>query len=87
MIVYQVQKQHIIDPILGAYDTYGIAVCHAEEPDRPPLLFIPDVFLEEEEAARFVARCNKLSLDPSHLQEVLHDTLGIVPLKRKELKT
>lgn len=84
MIVYQAQKQHISDPILGQYDTFGIAVCHTEESEQQPFLFIPDVFLEQEAAKRFVDRCNELALDPTHLQDVLHDTVGVIMKNEKE---
>lgn len=54
-----------------AYITYGIKVFESNKVIKS----VPGVFLDETEAVKFVAACNKIQLNPNHLEDFIEDSL------------
>ena len=71
LVNYRMIAERRQDVDVGTYMAYGIALFDGER----PLRYIPDVFLQREKAQELVACCNRLALDPIHLDDVIEDML------------
>lgn len=71
MVTYQIVKELIYHSELGNYYSYGICAYL----NKKEIAHISDVFLEKDDAIKFVQKCNQLELDPIHLPEVIEDAL------------
>ena len=69
---YEMIQENLTDSDLGSYVAYGIAVMRGEERVR----MVSDVFLDRAKAAEFVELCNRLELDPVHLDDVIADAIA-----------
>ncbi len=54
-----------------SYITYGIKVFESNK----VIKYVPGVFLDETEAVKVVATCNKIQLSPNHLEDFIEDSL------------
>ena len=68
---YRMITERRQDTDAGWYMAYGIALFEGDRPVR----YIPDVFLQREQALDLVECCNRLALDPIHLDDVIEDAL------------
>ena len=75
MVTYCALKESFEDLILGRYCSFGIAAYIEENNVRKRIIYIPDVFTDENRAAILVNKCNILSLSPEHLLDVIYDSL------------
>ena len=75
VVTYCALKDNFEDDTLGSYSSFGIAVYTEENSIKKRIIYIPDVFTEENRAAILVNKCNILSLDPEHLLDVIYDNL------------
>jgi len=75
VVTYSTVKESFEDQILGCYCSFGIAAYNKENDSSKPMIYIPDVFIDEEQAIAFVDKCNSLSLDPEHLLDVIYDSI------------
>ena len=73
MIRYHTIKEELYSEAVGHYSAFGILVQDSGHPSQ----YIPDIFLQEEQADAFVEQINALQLSPVHLMDVIMDTLGV----------
>lgn len=71
MIEYKYQKEVFSNEELGEYVGYSVIILS----DGKCIEYIPDVFLEEGEARKYILLFNELELDPVHIYDVLDDIL------------
>lgn len=74
MYIYKVVEENLQNSELGSYIAYGISVYLRAT--NIILISISDVFLERDKAKKLVELCNKNSLEPIHLREVVEDAVG-----------
>lgn len=69
---YERKKEQFTDPDFGTYTAYAVVV----KVQGTVVRCISDVFLSEAVADQFISLCNKLELDPVHLEEAIEDALA-----------
>lgn len=74
MVIYEAISSNHFSPETGAYVSFGIS---ARDPEHGQVSYVPDVFLQEQEALAFVERMQQLQVEPIHLMEVIEDALGV----------
>lgn len=57
---------------IGEYAAFAIMAMNGTVCIR----YIAEVFLEEEKARTFVSLCNRLKLDPLHLEDAIYDAIA-----------
>lgn len=77
MIQYRPVKESHYHEELGQYTAFGICAYRIGRSETEALVRVSDVFLSAHDAECFADRCNRLSLDPIHLLDVIADTLGV----------
>ncbi len=77
MILYQPVEETLCHEDLGRYTAFGICVYRIEQEESNLLMKVSDVFPSAQEAENFAGLCNRLALDPLHLEDVIADTLGV----------
>ena len=70
-MIYKYVKENYYHEEIGEYSAYAIK----GYVDGKCTLYIPDVFLEKNEAQRYVLLFNEQELDPIHIYDVLEDIL------------
>ena len=73
MILYRLRKDNFSHPDAGYYSSYGIDAIG--ETSEAPIRSILDISTEKEPLENLVLLCNKLQLDPLHLDDVVKDFL------------
>lgn len=69
---YAFSKEQYQNQDIGVYESYAIRLFNNGEQIR----HIPDVFLNNAISQKFTALCNRLALDPIHLDDVINDYLN-----------
>lgn len=72
MFNYYLFGEKVVNPYVGEYETFGIAVL---DENGNELLKVSDVSAKEDDARMVVDLCNKEQLEPIHLQDVIEDVL------------
>lgn len=62
-------------PETGNYVSYGIRAYLISEIENTEIAHISDVFLEKNDAIKFINLCNQFKLDPIHLDEFIESVL------------
>lgn len=73
MITYKVQEEHLVNPEIGSYTSYGILAY--DDCSNRVLCEISDIFLDRKSAEKYTQLFNKMNLDIVHLQNVIDDLL------------
>lgn len=73
MIKYKIVEEHLCNPEIGDYISYGVCVCR--DTTQEVECFVSDVFLEKEKAMTFVNQCNEMKLEAVHLPNVIENIL------------
>lgn len=73
MVVFHTVSADHFSPETGAYVSFGIS---ARDTEHGLASFVPDVFLDEQEAMAFTERLCRLQVSPLHLLDVIEDALG-----------
>ena len=74
MVIYEAISSKHFSPETGAYVSFGISARNSE---NGQVSYVPDVFLQEQEALAFAERMQQLQVEPIHLMEVIEDMLGV----------
>ncbi len=74
MVIYDPIVKNHYSPETGAYVSFGIS---ARDLEHGQTCFVPDVFIDEQEARAFTERLNELQVSPIHLMDVIEDELGV----------
>lgn len=68
---YNYSKENYYHEEIGEYTAYAIK----GYVEGKCVLYIPDVFLDESEAEKYISLFNEQELDPIHIYDVLEDIL------------
>ncbi len=74
MVIYEAISTNHFSPETGAYVSFGIS---ARDMEHGQASFVPDVFVQEQEALAFTERLQQLQVSPIHLMDVIEDSLGL----------
>lgn len=69
--MYCVVEETLEKEEIGEYITYGIAICE----DGKILRKISDISVSRQMVTELCERCNRLKLDPIHIDDVIEDNL------------
>ena len=75
LILYQTKRENLYHSDIGNYKAFGILSLQINDTAEEIIEWIPDVFLDKNEAERFVKVCNDLNLAPIHLHDVIEDAI------------
>lgn len=78
MYLYNFVKENLKSEEVGEYTAYGIEISCLNGDKRERVRYICDVFTNEQEASRFVEKCNRLGLSPIHIDEAVEDYIGVI---------
>lgn len=76
MFCYESVREKFFSEEAGEYTAYGIKVSRDIYGKREQIRYIRDVFISEQEATKFVEKCNRLGLSPIHIDDVIEDMIG-----------
>lgn len=74
MILYFPVRQHLFEPNIGCYTTYGILAVRVLSHGQSSC-FVSDVSVSFAKVAALTLRCTAGQLDPAQLEDVVEDFL------------
>ena len=76
MIIYKITESNMWDIDNGNYTSFGICAYEILNNDKKLVAYVPDIFLNKQDAEVLVDRCNSGKLSLIHLYDVIEDALS-----------
>ena len=76
MYSYSYVKENFNDEEVGEYSAYGVRISRIDSEECEQVRYISNVFIDEQDAKKFVEACNRLQLSPVHIDDVVQDALA-----------